>query len=204
MPRTLTAEQVQDFRHELCDVAAQRFARDGYDAVTMRELAADLGVSPMTPYRYFEGKADIYKEVRTQAFARFAARVADAAAGVSDPLHRLRALFHAYLGFALDEPGAYRIMFELEPPKDADLDHEAPEPSGDAWSPLLQTLEEAAKAGLVEGDPLTLANLCWVHVHGLASLHIAGRLRFDRCFDDLVEPLFHTQLHGILSRPDQG
>ena len=36
------------------------------------------------------------------------------------------------------------------------------------------------------------------------SLHIAERLSFGRSFDELVEPLFETLLHGILSRPSKG
>ena len=38
----------------------------------MRQLAAELGVSPMTPYRYFEDKDDILAAVRANGFNRFA------------------------------------------------------------------------------------------------------------------------------------
>ena len=47
MPRHLTAEQVEDFRRDLCDVAASLFASEGYDAVTMKSIAGELGVSAM-------------------------------------------------------------------------------------------------------------------------------------------------------------
>ncbi len=201
MPRALTVDEIEDFRHELCEVAADLFAREGYDAVTMRSIARELGVSAMTPYRYFDSKGAIYKAVRAQAFARFGARVSAAAATETDLLKRLRALFRAYLTFALEESGSYRIMFELDPPPDATPDAADHALAGETWQPLLRTIDEAVASGVLEGDPLTLANLCWVHVHGLASLHIAGRLRFGRSFDDLVDPLFETLLYGIRSRP---
>ena len=72
MPRYLTEQDIADFRAELCKVATERFARFGYEGVTMRQLAEALGCSPKTPYRYFKDKADILATVRAQAFDKFA------------------------------------------------------------------------------------------------------------------------------------
>jgi len=47
------------------------FAEHGPEAVTMRQLAAELGCSPMTPYRYFRDKDEILAAVRASAFDRF-------------------------------------------------------------------------------------------------------------------------------------
>jgi len=49
VPRTLSAEQIEEFRARLCAVAQHRFATEGRDAVSMRQLADALGCSPMTP-----------------------------------------------------------------------------------------------------------------------------------------------------------
>src|SRR4029453_9702001 len=51
MPRYLTEQDIADFRAELCKVATERFARHGYEGVTMRQLAEALGCSPKTPPR---------------------------------------------------------------------------------------------------------------------------------------------------------
>ena len=59
MPRVLSQADVADFRDRLCEAAERLFAEHGPEAVTMRQLAAELGVSPMTPYRYFRDKDDI-------------------------------------------------------------------------------------------------------------------------------------------------
>src|SRR5436190_14541028 len=118
MPRYLTDQDITDFRAELCKVATERFAKHGYEGVTMRQLAEALGCSPKTPYRYFKDKADILATVRAQAFAKFADTLEKAAAGVKDPAERGRVTGEAYLSFALKNPHAYRIMFEIDAPID--------------------------------------------------------------------------------------
>ena len=73
MPRAALSEtELEAFRDVLCKSAVRLFAEHGYQGVTMRALAADLGCSPMTPYRYFKNKAEIFAAVQTAAFDRFA------------------------------------------------------------------------------------------------------------------------------------
>src|SRR5436190_11132933 len=85
MPRYLTDQDIAEFRAGLCRVATERFARFGYEGVTMRQLAEALGCSPKTPYRYFKDKADILATVRAEAFAKFADALEKAGLGVADP-----------------------------------------------------------------------------------------------------------------------
>ena len=56
MPRNLSRADVDAFRARLCAVAQKRFAKDGVEGVSMRQLADALGCSQMTPYRYFRNK----------------------------------------------------------------------------------------------------------------------------------------------------
>ena len=73
MPRaSLTQDQLNDFRDSLCAAATRLFAAHGYEGVTMRALAKEIDCSPMTPYRYFANKAEIFDTVRSAAGTRFA------------------------------------------------------------------------------------------------------------------------------------
>ena len=71
MPRNLSRAQVEAFRARLCAVAQERFARQGVEGVSMRQLADELGCSPMTPYRYFRNKEEIIRALFGQQFARW-------------------------------------------------------------------------------------------------------------------------------------
>lgn len=175
MPRYLTEQDIADFRAELCRVATERFARFGYECVTMRQLAEALGCSPKTPYRYFKDKADILATVRADAFAKFAQALEDAAVSATDPLERARRVGGAYLKFALANPHAYRIMFEIDHPIDdshADLAREARR----ARQFITRQSEEMTKVGLLGVDPGLFGWAMWAGIHGVVMLHQAGML----------------------------
>ncbi len=165
------------------------FAERGYRGVTLRSLAKALGVSAMTPYRYFENKEDLFSMVRTEAFRRFADAQRDAVADVEDPEEALRVLARTYVSFALDEPDAYHIMFELlQPPSGtyAELDAE----QARAFSYLHRAVETLADAGGMEGDPLKRAHILWAQVHGLVSLHLAGKLVMGCSLKEIMPAVF--------------
>ena len=175
MPRYLTEQDIADFRAELCRVATERFARFGYEGVTMRQLAEALGCSPKTPYRYFRDKADILATVRAEAFARFADALETASKKGVDPLDRARLVGGAYLDFAGRHPHAYRIMFEIDQPIDdshPDLLREA----GRARGFITRQAEDMAKAGILGVDPLMFGWAMWAAAHGVVMLQQAGML----------------------------
>src|SRR5580700_4260936 len=117
MPRNLSTADVLAFRSRLCAVAERRFVERGIDGVSMRQLADELGCSPMTPYRYFKDKEEILAAVRTAAFDRFAAAMEAATAQSQGDIGGMaRAVGEAYFGFALGEPHSYRLMFDLLQP----------------------------------------------------------------------------------------
>ncbi len=203
MPRAaLTHEAIEAFRLELCEVATRRFAAAGHAGVTLRGLAQELGVSPMTPYRYFRDKDEIFEVVRTAGFSRFADSQAEAFASSADPGERLRRLGHAYVAFASREPDAYRIMFEMgqpgdEQPRELDLEQER------SWAPLLRAVDEAIAAGLVRGDAMIQAHVFWAGLHGLVSLELAGSLHHGMTLEALVEPMLENLFRGALQSASQ-
>ena len=176
MPRAaLSVDEVESFRRRATGAAMHLFAERGYGGVTMRALAAALGVSAMTPYRYFAGKEELFAMVRAEAFRRFAEVLEAALAGRATALERLRRLKRAYIGFALDERDAYRIMFELRQPDPANHPDLVAQ-SRRAFGALHRTVAEAVEAGLLSGDARRIAYVLWADTHGLVSLYLAGKL----------------------------
>ena len=185
----LTVEELGAFRARAVAAATGLFAERGYRGVTLRSLAKELGVSPMTPYRYFENKQELFAMVRTEAFRRFADAQRDAVAGSEDPEDALRMLGRAYVSFALDEPDAYHIMFELlQAPAGTYPELEAEQAR--AFSYLHAAVQASVEAGILEGESLRRAHYLWAQIHGLVSLHLAGKLLMGCSFEELVSTVF--------------
>lgn len=191
MPRYLTDKDIAEFRAELCKVATERFARHGYEGVTMRQLAEALGCSPKTPYRYFKDKADILATVRAQAFAKFADALEKAAASAREPVERGMKVGQAYIKFALSNPHAYRIMFDIDQPIDeshVELAREALR----ARAFITRQAEQMKEAGVIDVDPALFGYSMWATIHGLVMLHQAGILKDGPNFEAL------NNFHGTL------
>ena len=176
MPRNLSSAEVDAFRARLCAVAQKRFAKQGVDGVSMRQLADALGCSPMTPYRYFRNKEEILAAVRAAAFDRFASALEEAARKTRGDLRAGgQAMGEAYIRFALGDQDAYRLMFDLSQPH-PDRYPELVRASARARHMMSAALEALVKAGIFVGDPQLLGYVFWATMHGLVVLHLAGKL----------------------------
>lgn len=201
-PQTLSEREVGRFRERLVEVAGRLFAERGYEGVTLRAIAGELGCSAMTPYRYFRDKGEIFAAVRSAAYTHFAQVQETALASSEEPVERLSALGYAYVRFAAEHPHPYRLMFGLSQP-DPDGYPELREAELRSWQPLRGAIGEMAAEGLIEGDPDTVAHVFWCGVHGLASLHLAGKLALGRDLEDLLVPMLHTLLRGNRPPPSE-
>jgi len=175
MPRILSDTDVADFRERLCEAAERLFAERGPDAVTMRQLAAELGVSPMTPYRYFHDKDDILAAIRTNGFNRFAEALETARDGAEGASAKGKAVGEAYVTFALEHPHAYKLMFDLNQPhmeKYPDLVTAGKR----ARQTMTGYVDDAVSEGIMQGDAAEIGMMFWAAVHGAVVLELAGML----------------------------
>ena len=197
MPRNLSPEEVEGFRRRVCAVAERLFAERGPAAVTMRELARELGVSPMTPYRYFADKEAILAAVRARAFDAFAAALENAAVRPGNAAERADAVGRAYLDFAFSQPHAYRLMFDASQAQDGR--YPELERAGRRARRTMTTYMEALVAGgFLAGDPEMLGQIFWAMVHGLVVLQLAGKLNPKPDFATL-----HRTAMSLLARGAQ-
>ncbi|CAN5720854.1 TetR/AcrR family transcriptional regulator [soil metagenome] len=175
MPRVLSETDVADFRERLCEAAEKLFAERGPEAVTMRQLASELGVSPMTPYRYFADKEDILAAVRTNGFNRFAQALEDAYANATSPKGKSTAVGEAYLNFAFEHPQTYKLMFDLNQPHETDYP-ELVAAAGRAHTTQTAYVKALVAAGVLAGDPEEIGRMFWAATHGAVGLELAGKL----------------------------
>jgi hypothetical protein len=99
---------------------------------------------------------------------------------IEDPLDRLRRTGQAYVGFALEHPMQYQLMFMTRHPT---VDQDKKKGQGDPGEDAYAFLREICRAAIASGrlrpelkDPEELAQIAWSSLHGLMALHI---VRYD-------------------------
>jgi len=197
--KPLEPDAISDFRDRICDAAINLIAEDGFEGLSLRRLAAELGCSHTTPYRYFDSKEDIFLAVRARCLDRFTTHQQAAVARARSPEDRLRALARGYVSYARQHPAAFRISFQLDQPP-APAHGALQDASRRAWTVLRDTVADAVGSGAIAGDVEALAHIFWAAMHGIASLHLAGKLRVP--VGGLVTPTIDALLSA--HRPDQG
>jgi AcrR family transcriptional regulator len=175
MPRVLSESDVAEFRERLCKAAERLFAERGIHGVTMRQLATELGVSPMTPYRYFQNKEDILAAVRANGYNLFAEAMERARDNAGSFRSRGKAMGEAYLTFAFEHRDTYKLMFDLNQPNEADYP-EVVAAEARARSTMSGYVTDLVTSGDLTGDPEQIGLMFWAATHGAVVLEMTGKL----------------------------
>jgi AcrR family transcriptional regulator len=183
-----------DLRRALLAEANELARSGGPDAVTLREVARRLDVSPAAIYRHVPDREALLGEVAVMARLALARRMLDEVARVdeTDPMLRsiLRfgAIGRGYLVFAQEEPNLLAAAFlPIEPP---DAAAEDPNP----WNVLAAALDDLVATGAMPAERRASAEIvAWSTVHGFAIL------RGGRAFDvsGAVDPDAEAVLDAI-------
>lgn len=160
-----------DLRKRILDASEQLLETEGLAALSMREVARRSGVTHQAPYHHFTDRETILAELVTQGFDELARRLARAnQRSVNAERHEvLIESGQAYVGFAIDRPGIFRIMFRPEVCDPSRFP--AAQEAGDRAHAELERMVRL-QHGETEGPGL--ANIYWAQVHGLACLIVDG------------------------------
>ncbi|MEU6599031.1 TetR/AcrR family transcriptional regulator [Streptomyces flaveolus] len=179
--------------------SAERTLRDkGVGALSLRELARDVGVSHAAPGRHFKDKQALLDALALDGYERLNQALATADRPDRPFEERMTALARAYLGFAVDNPELLELMFARKHDPDSSVQLAAAvDRSLGTFTRLVADAQEQGE--IVQGDPERLTTVAAASLHGLAAL-IAG------CALDAEETLagldthVHLLLHGLRPR----
>lgn len=145
----------------------------GPEALTVRRIAAEAGMSTMNVYSRFEGKHGVIDELYADGFRRLAAQL-QSVPTTDDVLDDLFQVMAQYRQFARNNPTYYRVMF-----RSATLPSYTPSPSAMATAyTCLQSLSARVELAQARGDIVTrsgwsaqdVAAWLWATCHGLVSV----------------------------------
>jgi AcrR family transcriptional regulator len=190
-----------NLREALVKAALSLISEKGPAGFTFAEAARAAGVSPAAPYRHFRDRDALIADVAKLGFETFAERLATAwNDGRPSPQDGLRALGHAYLRFAREEPAFFAAMFDSGL---AQADYPELREAGDRAFAILREACETVVKTLPEGarpPAMMMALHIWSLSHGIASLFARGdrsRRAIPMEPDDLLEAATLIYLDGL-------
>jgi AcrR family transcriptional regulator len=157
----------------------------GAESFTLREAARRAGVNHRAAYRHFEDKSALLAAVAEEGFVELSSRIEAALArepeGASS--RRLMAIARAYVEFASQNRGAYRVIG-----KNLDL--------------VRHEIEQGiARGKLRKVDPLDTTLALWAATHGLSTLVLTRRVKVRPALvGELTERLLGDLLSGLAKK----
>jgi AcrR family transcriptional regulator len=165
-----------DLRNALEEAALVLIRKHGPNAVSLREVAKQAGVSHAAPYRHFEDKHALLAAIAHEGFRRLGQAMADVEARHADPRVQLIEAGRAYTELALKNPEIVQLMFGgyLDPGR---CGEELRADADKAFQGLVKIIENGKAAGLLKKrDSQELALAAWSMAHGYSMLAIGGQL----------------------------
>lgn len=166
-----------DLRNALVAAALDLLEEDGLEKLSLRRVAARVGVSHAAPAHHFPTLRALLNALARIGFERFdAAMRAARQAAPPDPMAQMRAAERGYLAYAEANPALFRLMFTTTL---LDWDDPALVAASSAGYGQLVEICAPAAAHLGIADPAGIAaleTLVWSVAHGRAHLAIERKI----------------------------
>ncbi|MEV6194950.1 TetR/AcrR family transcriptional regulator [Streptomyces sp. NPDC051920] len=179
-----------DLRAACLRAARELLEEDGSAGLSLRAVARRAGVSATAPYRHYADRDALVSAVAAEGYRELAEHLAAVHPAPSTP-DDLAAVAVVYVRFALDHPALFRAMFA-----------EPCDPTSEERVAATAVIREYVQ-GIVRDafpgtdDAAALGTTVWALVHGLAFLHLDGKL--DSSTPELVAQQVRASVHALFS-----
>lgn len=166
-------------RQAILDAALHLFIEQGFEKVSMRNIADAIEYSSATIYLYFKDKNELLLELQTQAFAKLVEEM-QVVMHIEHPAEQLRAVGEQLLDFALHNPELFELMYIMNGPMVAAatcVGATAWPGGGSAFAQMVAMVQRGIDTGVFRPQNAESAALMvWAQVHGLVALYLRQRL----------------------------
>jgi len=185
-----------DLKEALISSARKILIEQGADALSLRAIASDVGVSHMAPYAHFKNKKALFQSIAAGGFNELADKMLENSQALSKAPDLILSYGATYVEFAIDHPQLYRLMLgqventgrrnqnvgsqNIESQTSMDISLMNPAVSSDLEASSNRSfilLQDAFLKANKQGDEMKIkaqALGAWAMVHGMAALIIEG------------------------------
>jgi TetR/AcrR family transcriptional regulator len=196
-------EEKERRRAEILDAAEALYAKKGWDALTVDQVARSARLSRALVYVYFRDKEELLFAIGERAMRLLRDRFIEAAAGHAPGMDKVEAIGRAYMGYAYEFPHYFDFCTRFQAHSVA-IDpgsHEgACRAAGDeAIGVVVQAIEAGIRDGSIRSDigqPVLFATTLWAFTHGIIQLAMAKGSDLARF--GIAIPEFSNYAFGLL------
>lgn len=170
------AQEKQARREAILAAAKRVYARKGFLAATIEEIATEARLGVGTIYLYYKSKEELYVSLLFESMAAFSSALTRILRSRRSPERKLLAVWDFFYRFHARSPESYRIFFLFQeksflssvPPATLEKLNRA---AGRNFALGAAIVEEGMKSGLFrEGDPREIVDVLWCAFVGLVHL----------------------------------
>ncbi len=202
MPRLPLSEiEKNQTRRRILDAAQALFDKAGIDAVSMRAIGKDVGLTAPALYAYYTSKTHLLCALWKDTLADLYHKLRNISEKQRDPLLAIQEIGQAYSEFSLENQARFRLLFMLDQQNQMqDLEDGGYRQA--AYHVLRQRASDAIDQGLFRiDDPDLIAQIIWTGLHGVLSRTMSSS-SFEFLPTSLLIPsMIDTLLAGFQKLP---
>jgi len=184
-------------RRAILDAAREAFVRDGYEGVSMRQLAEKVGCSHANLYLHFEDKEALFYCLVEESFDQFSAgmRKLIESGRSGDPVTLVRKMGRAYVEFGVANTSVYVFAFLMRRPGLGRPDK--PHVAYERLQSLVRRCIDEKRFRPMDVDAASQA--LWAAAHGITSLLILRPAFAWADRDKLIGQVIDAAVDGLLA-----
>jgi AcrR family transcriptional regulator len=188
----------QATEERIAETALKLLENGGEDGVSMRRVAAAVGITPMAIYHHFADRRALLNFVVDREFTKYSESF-QATPRRGNYESQILNSMDAYIDYAFAHPRIFDYVFAQPRPGARRFPEDFRARRSPTLNPVADLLQKAMEAGYLKQDDVwEIAMELWAHTHGYVSLYRGGRFDLtEKEFRALVRRSIRRMLHGL-------
>jgi AcrR family transcriptional regulator len=188
----------QATEERIADTALKLLETGGEDGVSMRRVAAAVGITPMAIYHHFADRRALLNFVVDREFTKYS-ETFQALPRRGTYESQILSCMDTYIDYAFAHPRIFDYVFAQPRPGARRFPEDFRARRSPTLNPVADLLQKAMEAGYLKQDDVwELAMEFWAHTHGYISLYRGGRFDLpEKEFRALVRRSIRRMIHGL-------
>ncbi len=204
MRKKMDEDQRREIKEKMLESAKTIVENQGFEGISMREVAKLSGYTPGSIYQYFDNKDVLIRELIKSGYQQIMGAINQELEEDLTVEEQITQRFTSYIRAALNMREYYKAVMLSEDPKIIEMTMVLQrEESGEPRA--IKKLESAVEKGIKIGefqmvDPKSTARILWTANYGLILRIIIENIQDEQMIEELIESQFHLLFHGLRNR----